>query len=119
MHNTQNNEKISLAVRLIFWLPFKKRFSREEYEELFFLFRQETRTLMRRPQYVIGLIVSGGLSFYFLITGSLQTPRGWLSIGLGALIAFGYMCGVNSTKEYLCERLLLLKRKPPGETKKI
>ena len=118
MSRTEDHEKVSLAARLMFWLPFKKRFSREEYGELFGLLRQETRTLMRRPTYVLGLVVSAGLSSYFVITGLSRAPTDWLSTGLGLLIMFGYACGVNSTREHLCERLLILE-KDPGAKKGI
>jgi len=58
------------------------------------------------------LVVSGGLSLYFVISGLLASPTDWLSTGLGMLIMIGYACGVNSTREHLCERLLELKQNP-------
>jgi hypothetical protein len=110
MDPTERDAANRFFIRAIFWLPFRKRFTREEYVNLFRLLRQETSVLRRRPTYLLGLLVSGGLCFYFLISGLAATPNDWKAVGLGMLILFGYACGVNSTREYLCERLLRIEQ---------
>jgi len=45
MPPTEDQEKASILVRLMFRLPFKKRFSPEEYGELFRLLREGCNVL--------------------------------------------------------------------------
>jgi len=96
----------------MFWLPFRKRYGRGDYAELFRILGSETRALRRRPTYLVGLLVSVGLSLYFVVTGVKGASIDWWALAIGALILFGYLCAINSVREHLCERLLRLKQHP-------
>ncbi len=100
------------VIRVWLWLPFRKRFSREEYLELFRLEKKETRVLRRRLQFLLGALLSGGLALTLMLTGFRRDPIDWALAGLGFLIFCGYLCGIESTKEHFCERLLRLKQHP-------
>ena len=100
-----------VMIPVFFLLPGRRRFSREEYRELSRLLRTQTRALMRKPTYVMGFLISFGLSGYFLFRAFLSSPMGWWSLVIALLISFGYTCGINSTREHLCETLLRLKQR--------
>jgi hypothetical protein len=106
------HEKGPWMVRVIFWLPFPRRYTRAQYAELYRLLGSETRALMRRPIYIVGLLVSGGLALYLVLAGIATGARDWSLVGMGVLVAFGHLCGVNSVREHLCERLLRLREHP-------
>jgi len=112
MRTSAGDRRRAWLVDVLYWFPFRKRFSREEYEELFRLLGSETRALRRRPMYVVGLVVSLGLTVYLVATSSGGGAVDWRRMALGILVGVGYMCGVNSVREHLCERLLRLKQHP-------
>ena len=44
-----------------------KRFSKDEYKQLREIISEETKVLLKRPQYIIGNIMMAGLVFYFMV----------------------------------------------------
>jgi len=112
MRDPEQDRLVKWMLRLWLRLPFRKRFNYEEYLELFRLEKKETRVLRRRLQFLLGALLSGGLALTLMITGFRRDPIDWALAGLGFLIICGYLCGVESTKEHFCERLLRLKQHP-------
>jgi hypothetical protein len=112
MRSSKEDRRESWVVRVLFWLPFRKRYDRAEYAELFRLLGSETKVLRRRPAYLLGSVVSLGLAVYFLVTSTRGASIDWWGVVVGILIGFGYTCGINSVREHLCERLLRLKQHP-------
>jgi len=104
--------RTALIVRILHWSPFRKRYGPEEYVELIRLLGSETRALVKRPTYVLGGVVSVGVSVYFLVLGFGGASIDGEAVLIGSLVLLGFTCGINSTREHLCERLLRLKQHP-------
>jgi len=68
---------------------FYRRFSREEYKQLRTILSEETKVMLKRPQYIIGHIPILGLLFYFLVRafgpesfGAFEWPRTADAVGI-------------------------------------
>jgi hypothetical protein len=101
-----------IAIWSIRCLPFKKRFSIEEYKELYRILAEQTKIFRKRPQYIIGNILLFAIVLYFFISGLLSRPTDWQNVGFAMLLLFTALCCENSVKEHLWEALLKLKQHP-------
>jgi hypothetical protein len=54
---------------------FFRRFSEEDYKQLVEIHKKETIALKKRPQFIAGLVLWGGLIFYFWFRAFM--PSGW------------------------------------------
>ncbi len=114
MYKLFKSKTSDIAMWFIRLLPFKKRFSIEEYKELYRILAKQTKIFCKRPQYIIGHIFLFGIVLYFLVSGFRSRPTDWQNVGFAILLLFTTLCCENSVKEYLCETLLKLKQHPEG-----
>ncbi len=94
---------------------FFKKYSKEEYDQLLEIHKEETKSLRKRPQFIIGLLCLGGLEFYFLWKMFFKEAFDIEHCIYFIVLLIGFISLNDSIREYFCERLFQEQEKRKGE----
>jgi hypothetical protein len=85
-----------------------RRYSKEDYKELRAILGEETRVMLRRPQYIIGHILILGLVCYFLVRAFVPARFQWPETRTIVMLVVG--AGVGVFVAYLMHILLKVQK---------